>query len=65
MYKIYIVEDDPALAQALKNAIIRLTEDEQLYRQMGENGKRIVREKFNWASQEKKLLGVYKNILGK
>ena len=51
--------------QALKNAIIKLTEDEQLYRQMGENGKRIVREKFNWASQEKKLLGVYKNILGK
>ena len=51
--------------KSFKYAIIRLTEDEQLYRQMGENGKRIVREKFNWASQEKKLLGVYKNILGK
>ncbi len=50
--------------QALKDAIIKLTEDEQLYRQMGENGKRIVREKYNWASQERKLMQVYKKVLG-
>lgn len=51
--------------QALKDAVLKLTEDKELYRQMSINGRRIVREKYNWASQEKKLLQVYRNILGK
>jgi glycosyltransferase involved in cell wall biosynthesis len=50
--------------QALKDAIMKLVNDSELYKQMCENGKRLAREKYNWASQEKKLFAVYKKVLG-
>jgi glycosyltransferase involved in cell wall biosynthesis len=50
--------------QALKDAIMKLVNDTELYNQMCENGKRLAREKYNWASQEKKLFAVYKKVLG-
>lgn len=50
--------------QALKDAIMKLVNDPELYKQMCENGKRLAREKYNWASQEKKLFAVYKKVLG-
>ena len=32
-------------------------------RQMGENGRRAVREEFNWGVEEQKLLALYEDIL--
>ena len=43
---------------------MKLVNDTELYKQMCENGKRLAREKYNWASQEKKLFAVYKKVLG-
>ncbi len=33
-------------------------------KQMGENGKRLVHEKYNWKVEEAKLLALYKELLG-
>jgi len=32
---------------------------------MGENGKRAVKEKYNWEQEAKKLLAVYERLLAK
>ena len=34
----------------------------ELARQMGENGRRAVREKYNWATQENILFELYRNL---
>lgn len=31
--------------------------------QMGKNGRRAVEERYNWGIEEKKLLGLYKDLL--
>lgn len=33
--------------------------------QMGQNGKKLIYEKWNWKNEDKKLLGLYKSILNK
>ncbi len=50
--------------QALTDAINKLINDPELCDEMGANGKRVVEQKYNWATQEKKLLSIYKSILG-
>ena len=32
-------------------------------KRMGENGRRAIKEEFNWAEEEKKLLALYEDIL--
>ena len=34
-------------------------------RQLGENGRRAVKEEFNWGVEEKKLLSLYEEVLAK
>lgn len=46
------------MEQAIK-AIRYILENPSVAVQMGENGKRAVREKYNWQTEEKKLIGVY------
>ena len=48
---------------AIKEAIIKLKSDPQLYKQLGENGRRAYEEKYNWTMMERRLLDAYKDII--
>lgn len=53
---------DPHDIHAIADAINRLLGDPELARQMGENGRRAVREKYNWATQENILFELYRSL---
>jgi len=54
---------NPHDPKAVKEAIEYLISHKEEAYQMGQNGKRAVIEEFNWASQEKKLIDLYHQIL--
>lgn len=54
---------DPLDAKAIADAIDFMIMNPDRARQMGENGKRAVLEKYNWAAEEKKLVGFYQSLL--
>lgn len=54
---------DPENVDEIANAIQYLLDHPEEARQMGENGRRAVKEEFNWGVEEKKLLALYKDIL--
>lgn len=53
---------DPLDPAAIAAAIDQLVENPQLAREMGENGRRAVRERYNWGIEEKKLNTLYADI---
>ncbi len=53
---------DPLDPAAIAGAINRLVEDPVLAQRMGENGRRAVIERYNWAAEEKKLLAFYERL---
>lgn len=55
------VDPDDIAAQA--DAMRCLLDHPEEAREMGENGRRAVREEFNWGVEEKKLLALYEDIL--
>lgn len=54
---------DPESVDEIAAAIRYLLDHPDEARQMGENGRRAVREEFNWGVEEQKLLALYKEIL--
>lgn len=54
---------DPEDPEAIASAIQYLLDNPEEARQMGENGRRAVKEEFNWGMEEKKLLALYEEIL--
>ena len=54
---------DPMDSVAIANAINYLAQHPREARQMGENGLRAVRERYNWPREENKLLAFYNRIL--
>jgi len=54
---------DPMNPAAIAKAIDYLVQNPDEARQMGENGRRAVLERYNWSVEEAKLLAFYKNIL--
>ncbi|QCE41152.1 glycosyltransferase family 4 protein [Psychroserpens sp. NJDZ02] len=65
-----IVEDydcgicvDPESSEEIRAAIKELIDKPKKAQKMGENGKKAVMNKFNWASEEKKLIKLYEEIL--
>lgn len=54
---------DPENIQETAEAINRLLKNPEESKQMGLNGRRAVEQEFNWSTQEKKLLTLYKDIL--
>ena len=46
----------------IQNVIIKLKNDTQLCKQLGENGRKAYEEKYNWRIMEKRLINVYKKI---
>ncbi len=56
---------NPHDEQSISDAIKKLTENPQMAKEMGDNGKRAVKEKYNWSEQEKILFKIYDNILAR
>jgi glycosyltransferase involved in cell wall biosynthesis len=56
---------DPEDPTAIAEAVNRLVEEPVLAQHMGENGRRAVMERYNWAAEEKKLLAFYERLQGR
>jgi glycosyltransferase involved in cell wall biosynthesis len=54
---------DPTNPHEIASAIIYLLEHPNEAKQMGENGRKAVEEKYNWELQEKKLIALYQELL--
>jgi glycosyltransferase involved in cell wall biosynthesis len=54
---------DPFDTEKLKTAILEIHNDVKKSELMVENGKKAVREKYDWKSQIPLLMGVYKRLL--
>lgn len=53
---------DPKNPSAIANAITSLIKDDERSKKMGQNGRDAVLNTYNWESEEKKLIAIYKNI---
>ncbi len=51
--------DDP---DEIRRAIARLRDDENLRKRLGENGRRLVEQEYNWENMVKRLLKIYENM---
>lgn len=54
---------DPEDTQEIADAIRYLLEHPEEAERMGENGRRAIKEEFNWSVEEKKLVALYDDIL--
>lgn len=54
---------DPTNVDEISNAIRYLLDNPEEAKHMGENGRRAIKEEFNWGVEEKKLLALYEDIL--
>jgi len=54
---------DPNDKKAIKNAILKLYNNNDLRNQYSQNGLELVQKKYNWITQEKILLDLYREIL--
>ena len=55
----------PKNALDLAEKIIRLSDEKELRSEMGENGRKLVEEKFNWETLANKIIDVYGSLLYK
>lgn len=55
-----LVQHEPS---AYANAIISLLDNPRKAQEMGENGKKLVFEQYNWNAEERKLLKLYSDIV--
>lgn len=55
---------DPLNPQAIAQAIDYLVSHPEEAEQMGRNGQKAVQEQYNWDVEEKKLLDLYKSLIG-
>jgi glycosyltransferase involved in cell wall biosynthesis len=49
---------------ALKNAILELKNNPEMCKKMGENGRNAFEREYNWEVMEKRLVALYKQIIG-
>lgn len=54
---------DPNDSKAISDAIQVLLSDKTIAKQMGENGRDAVLTTYNWESEEKKLIQIYKELI--
>jgi len=54
---------DPSKPEEIAQAMAYLIEHPQEARQMGENGRRAVLEKYNWETESERLLEIYETVL--
>lgn len=55
---------NPEEPKMIGDAINRLLQDKEAAVEMGDNGRKLVKEKYNWTVEEKKLFRLYDEILG-
>ena len=48
---------------SIAKAVEKLTEDEELRRRMGNIGRQLIRDRFNWDHDEKNLFDLYESLL--
>lgn len=53
---------DPLVPKEIANAIKYLTLNPKVRKEMGENGRRAILEKYNWENEGKKLINIYSMI---
>lgn len=53
---------NPNNVDEIRNAILYLINNPDEAKKMGENGRKLVEEKYNWGTQEKILLDLYKEL---
>jgi hypothetical protein len=56
---------DPLDSSSLADAMRRLADSPEERRRLGENGRNAVRERYNWGSEEAKLLELYARLTRK
>ena len=56
---------EPGSAEALARGLMTLLTDPELARTMGEAGRSAVLERYNWETEEPKLLALYERLLGR
>lgn len=54
---------DPLDPKEISEAIIYLLNNNDVAERMGQNGKKVVENHFNWSNEEKKIQTIYKNLL--
>jgi len=54
---------DPENPDEIADAIRYLLDNPEEAKRMGENGRRAIKEEFNWSVEEKKLLALYEDVL--
>lgn len=54
---------DPLNVEDIQNAVVSLCNDKEQAKDMGKEGKKAVRESYNWEQEEKKLFQVYREYL--
>jgi len=54
---------DPMDSRAIADAINKLASNKELRLKMGENGSRLVKEKYNWGQEEFKLIYFYQELI--
>lgn len=54
---------DPGSPREIADATIRLLTDRKFYDACSRNGIWFVQEKYNWTSEEKKLIGIYRQLI--
>ncbi len=57
---IHVPPRDPEI---LMNAIIKILRDDELSRKMGENGRKLVEQKYTWSKVAEKIEMIYKKML--
>lgn len=55
---------DPLAPETIANALRWILNHKEQARTMGERGKKVVLEEYNWAIEEKKLIGFYHKLSG-
>ena len=60
-----IITEKPTVAKEIAKAIDFLINNSEVAERMGNNGKKLVNEKFNWRVEEEKLFKLYTDVLGK
>lgn len=55
---------DPMNPDEIREAILELLTNDEKAREMGENGRKAVEDKYNWEAEEHRLFGVYEQVLG-
>jgi len=56
---------DPQSPEEIAKAVEYLLNNPEIAKQMGENGRKVVEEKYNWENEGKKLLEVYSILVNK